>query len=497
MIICLIPEGQEPQAGLIPVLESFGYRVRIAAQPTEVAAGESELAVVQLPSQHSDAVTLLRVWRETLPAGHPILALGAWSGPDEVMPLLRAGATDYLSSPWQTRELGVRLLVLQSCTTRLTNDLLQRVAETQRLETLAALSGGLAHDFNNLLAAILGNAEVAMLDTSLSGSTRYSLEQIDRASRHAAELTRQMVTYSGRPEPGFQPISLAELVEDMVEILRASISRLSRVEFDFEPNLPAVLGEPSQLRQVVMNLLVNASEAMTPHGGVILVSARTQRRGDLARVVLEVADSGAGIPPEYQQRIFDPFFSTKRSGRGLGLAAVRSIVNSHGGAVELESEPGRGSTFRLEFPALAGGEARRSSAAESPRWRGSGLVMLIEDEAPVREAAAHLLARSGFSVLEATDGQEGASLFSRHAAALQAVILDLGLSGLAGEDLLRLIRQRRPDLCVVIWSGFDRSEIEVRTCGMGVTSIIEKPGHVRELAAVLCRSLGGLSNAVA
>jgi two-component system, cell cycle sensor histidine kinase and response regulator CckA len=493
----LIPEGQEPQAGLLPLLDSLGYRVRITTQPAGIVAGETELALVQLPSRHTDAVTLLRVWREALPPGQPILALGAWTDPEQVEPLLRGGATDYLASPWQTRELAVRLLVLRRSTKRLTQELQQRVAETQRLETLAALSGSLAHDFNNLLAAILGNAEVAMLDSSLSGSTRYSLEQIDRASRHAAELTRQMVTYSGRPEPGFQPVSLAELVEDMAEILRASISRLSQVEFDFEPNLPAVLGEPSQLRQVVMNLLVNASEAMTPHGGVILVSARTQRRGDPARVILEVADSGAGIPPEYQQRIFDPFFSTKRSGRGLGLAAVRSIVNSHGGAVEVESEPGRGSTFRLDFPALVGVEARRSGVTELPRGRGTGLVLLIEDEAPVREAAAHLLARSGFTVLEAADGQEGASLFKRHAAALQAVILDLGLSGLAGEDLLRLIRQRRSDLCVVIWSGFDRSEIEARTRGMAVTAIIEKPGHVRELAAVLCRSLDGLSNAVA
>lgn len=497
MIICLILEGPPPHPRLVSSLEGLGYRVRTASQPTEPLTADTELAVVQLPGEPAAAVSFLQVWRTALPPAHPILALGHWTGKGTVAKLLRAGATDYLPYPCQTQDLEIRLLVLRNSTVRLAQELENRVAEAQRLETLSALAGSLAHDFNNLLAAILGNAEVAMLDPSLSGSTRYSLEQIDRASRHAAELTRQMVTYSGRPEPGFQRVSLAELVRDMAEILRASISRLCRVEFDFAPRLPLLLGEPSQLRQVVMNLLVNASEAMAPSGGVIRVAVRTATRNGQRRLILEVSDSGVGIPRGHQKRIFDPFFSTKRSGRGLGLAAVQSIVSSHGGEVRIESEPGRGSTFRLEFAALAGADERRGGVVALPDPCGSGLVLLIEDESPVREAAVHLLARSGFRVLEAADGQEGAALFLRHACELQAVVLDLGLSGMAGEDLLRLIRESRTDLRVVVWSGLHPREIESRTGGLGVTAVVQKPGHLRELAAVLCRTLQGVSNAVA
>lgn len=489
MIICLFPEGQQGRAELTGLLEAEGYRVRIAALPTEPLVEETELAVVQLPPLHEDAVALVRLWREALPPGHPILALGAWREADEVVPLLEAGATDYLACPFQTHELAVRLLVLRGVTARLQEEFRRKIADAQRVDTLTALAGSLAHDFNNLLAAILGNAEVAMLDPSLSNAARYSLEQIDRASRHAAELTRQMMTYSGRGTPGFEAVSVRELVEDMGEILRASISRLCRVEYRFEPGLPMVLGDASQLRQVVMNLLINASEAMTPRGGVIRVSARTVERGGSRRVVLEVSDTGDGIPEQYRTRVFDPFFSTKRPGRGLGLAAVRSIVESHGGGVEVVSVPGQGATFRLDFPASPSAAGRTAGADAAGAGRGWGTVLLAEDEEAVREAAAHLLAHAGFRVLQAGDGQTAADLIQRHGRMMRVVVLDLDLPGLGGEKVLQVIRDSGLPLQVVIWTGYGEVEVRERTQGFEVAAVVRKPGHVRLLAAEINRVL--------
>jgi two-component system, cell cycle sensor histidine kinase and response regulator CckA len=497
MLICLFPEGEDASRTLASVLESLGFEVRVAALPTEPLIAEAELAVIQLPAQLDEAVKLLRLWRGLLPPGHPLLALGQWTGPAEIEKLLQAGASDYLTHPCETRELQTRLLVLHSATFRLNQDLLHRLADTQRVESLSALAGSLAHDFNNLLAAILGNAEVALLDPNLSDSTRYSLTQIDRASRHAAELTRQMMTFSGRPSPDFAPVQLAELVEEMTDILRASISRACQVEFRFDPELPPVLGEASQLRQVVMNLLINASEAMMPGGGVIRVIGCQSRKKGQPRVILEVRDSGTGVPVEVRHRIFDPFYSTKRPGRGLGLAAVRSIVESHGGEVSVLSHRGDGATFRLEFPGMVSAGSRRVTSISSAPATISGSVLLVEVDDSLREAASHLLARSNFQVHPAASAREAARLFHDHTCEFQAVIMDLTLGDGNAESFLRMLRTQRPGLRVVIWSGFDEIEIHNRTTGFDISAIVRKPSPVRELVSALSHVLSNPPGAVA
>lgn len=497
MLICLFPEGEDGSRTLASVLESLGFEVRVAALPNEPLIAEAELAVVQLPAQIGEAVSLLGLWRRSLPPGHPMLALGRWSGRTEIERLLQAGASDYLTHPCETRELQARLLVLHTATFRLNQDLLHRLADTQRIESLSTLAGSLAHDFNNLLAAILGNAEVALLDPNLSDSTRYSLTQIDRASRHAAELTRQMMTFSGRPSPDFAPVFLGELVEEMADILRASISRACRVEYRFDPDLPPVLGEASQLRQVVMNLLINASEAMMPGGGVIRVIGCQGRKKGQPRVTLEVRDSGAGVPVEVRHRIFDPFYSTKRPGRGLGLAAVRSIVESHGGEVSVVSHPGDGATFRLEFPGMVSSGSRRVTSISAAAATISGSVLLVEEDEALREAAAHLLARSGFQVYPAASAQEAARLFQGHTCEFQAVILDPTLGDGHAESFLRLVRGQRPDLRIVIWSGVDELEVHNRTSGFAIAAFVRKPCPVRELVSALSHVLSNPSGAVA
>lgn len=489
MIICLFPAGAKGREHLLSALDAEGYRVRIAALPTEPLVADSELAVVELPPNHDDAAALLTLWRQALPPGHPILALGRWREPHDVHPLIEAGATDYLPYPCQTQDLAVRLLVLRGSTMQLMHNLRQRIADTQRVESFTSLAGSLAHDFNNLLAAIMGNAEVAMLDQTLSQSTRYSLEQIDRASRHAAELTRQMMTYSGRGSTGFAAVQLKDLVEDMGEILRASISRSCVAEYRFEPGMPPVLGDASQLRQVVMNLLINASEAMMPHGGVIRVAGRTAATADGRRIVLEVTDSGPGIQPELRSRIFEPFFSTKRQGRGLGLAAVRSIVQAHGGEVEIHSEPGRGSTFRLLFPAAHQDLMCPASPAEGIAASLDGAVLLVEDDAAVREAAAHLLAHAGLRVFQAPDTTTALDILRRHRPLLSAAVLDLDLPGDGSLSLLREAACSGNPLRIIVWTGLAETEVDEILNGSPVEAVLRKPCHVRQLAAEVSRVL--------
>ena len=497
MVICLYPDGPDGHESLRGPLALLGCEVNVADQPTDPAVAEAELAVIQLPADFEEAQQRVRTWRQSLPPGHPLLAIGRWKDRPEVESLLQAGASDYLPHPFETHQLLTRLLVLHGATFRLTQDRQQRIADTQRVESLSALACGLAHDFNNLLAAILGNAEVALLDPNLSDSTRYSLNQIDRASRHAAELTRQMMVFSGRPSAEFEPVSLSELVSEMADILRASISRACEIQYRFEPGLPPVLAEAGQLRQVIMNLLINASEAMIPDGGLIRVTACVGRRRGQPRVILEVSDSGCGIPVESRNRIFDPFFSTKRSGRGLGLAAVRSIVESHGGEVSVTSRPGKGATFRLDFPASINSASNRVTSISSALPAVSGAVLLVEDEDALREAAAHLLARSGFQVFPAATAREASRLFHGHASDFRAVILDLDLRDGSTEPLLRLIRSMRPELPVVIWSGFDKVDVQARTSGFSVSAIVRKPCHVREIVTTLTQILSSPSDAVA
>jgi len=238
--------------------------------------------------------------------------------------------------------------------------------ETQRakLESLTTLANGIAHDFNNLLAAILGNVELALIEAGSSSSLRENLEQVQRASRHAAELIRQLLTYTGRASGEFRAVSLNELVRDMTELLRVSIGRRASFQLFFGDKLPSFSADPTQIRQIVMNLLINASEAMPEEGGVIIVRTTEKRitANEVGRylpagvvapglhIALEVQDNGCGMDAETRARIFDPFFTTKRKGRGLGLAGVMGIVRAHGGGITVESELGRGSLFRVLFP---------------------------------------------------------------------------------------------------------------------------------------------------
>jgi signal transduction histidine kinase/streptogramin lyase len=404
----------------------------------------------------------------------------------------------------------------------------ERIQQAQRLESLGVLAGGVAHDFNNLLVGVLGEASLALSDLPVGSSGRQHVERIERAALRASELTSQMLAYSGRGRFIVLPVALEDLVEEVQELLGSVIPRAITVTLDFPQHLPMVAGDPSQLRQVVMNLLTNAADAIGTRPGLIRVAAgtRTLRTGDNGTahqpgalglapgdyVWLEVRDDGVGMDADTLARIFDPFFTTKPAGRGLGLAAVQGIVRSHGGRILVTSQPEVGTTFTLLFPCarstppepprrgrispsrpVARAEARVAVSATpvtppvtSPHvavdadTREQPHVLVVDDERLVRDVARVALRRSGHLVTEVPTGEEAIATFEERPGAFALVVLDLTLPGIQGRAVMQAMREVRPDLPIVLTSGYTAEEAGDLTTAPR-TVFLQKPWRPEQL----------------
>jgi PAS domain S-box-containing protein len=386
-------------------------------------------------------------------------------------------------------------------------ELENKFQQTQKLESLGVLAGGIAHDFNNLLAAILGNASLARHQLPPGSAADESLSAIETASQRAADLTAQMLAYSGRGRFLVRPILLSDLVREMIELLSTVISKKAMLRCSFAHELPLIEGDPGQIQQVVMNLIVNASDALGDAPGTISVKtstlhatrellSRTYVDENLAEgryAVLEVSDTGEGMDAATRERVFDPFFTTKTTGRGLGLAATLGIVRGHRGAVELESEPGRGTTFRIYFP-VAESATREPSlhVVSAPPSTRQGTVLVIDDEILVLSATRQMLENAGFTVLCASGGREGISLFERHAA-IDLVLLDMTMPDMSGAEVLAELRERRRDVRVLLCSGYSESEVVDRVGRDGVYGFLQKPYSIAALLAKLEQAIGSPS----
>ena len=381
----------------------------------------------------------------------------------------------------------------------------QQVLHSQKLESLGVLAGGIAHDFNNLLTGILGNADLALADLSPVAPARESVEAIETGARRAAELCRQLLAYSGKGRFLVQPLDVMELVQEMGHLLSVSISKKVMLKYHFAKSLPAVEADATQMRQTIMNLILNASEAIGDRSGVISVTtglahcdpeylktcfvADGIQPGDF--VYLEVADTGQGMDKATQDRIFDPFFTTKFTGRGLGLAAVLGIVRGHRGAIKVYSEVGRGSTFKLLFPAAQAQAHEIASTAPSARtWKGHGQVLVVDDEETVRTLTRRMLERVGFTVLTAEDGRQAVDIFQRVTAEVDLVILDLTMPHLDGEACFHELRMIKPTVKVILSSGYNEQDVVNLFAGKGLAGFIQKPYTNDELIAKVRDVLG-------
>jgi PAS domain S-box-containing protein len=353
----------------------------------------------------------------------------------------------------------------------------------QKLESIGVLAGGIAHDFNNLLHVVLGNADLARLQLDAAAPAREYLDEVIRATQRAGELTQQLLAYSGRGAIEIRHLNLSDEVREMATLLRTAISKQATLVWELTPGLPAVTADPTQVRQVVMNLITNASDALGDSAGTITL--RTGLDGEL--VFLEVSDTGVGMDTGTLQRIFDPFFSTKFTGRGLGLAAVMGIVESHHGHIRIRSAPGEGTTFRILFPAVPDSADVGPPRVSATQWRGQGTVLVVEDEEGVREVVRRMLERLGFQVITAEDGIAALERLEAHQGAIAAVLLDLSMPRMTGQEALHEIRRLRPDVPMVLMSGYTEQEVASKLLDSvgGATGFLQKPFLPEDLTSVL------------
>ncbi|MCC6164317.1 MAG: response regulator [Acidobacteria bacterium] len=374
----------------------------------------------------------------------------------------------------------------------------ERVQQAQRLESLGVLAGGIAHDFNNLLVGVLGEASLALSDLPMASPGRQHVERIERAALRASELTSQMLAYSGGGRFIVQPVALDALVQDVRSLLEASGPRGITIAVEFTPDLPPVPGDPAQLRQVVLNLLTNAADAMRARGGTLHVAGgtcdvpagapETKPQGGAEGLApgeyvwLEVRDEGDGMDAETLARAFDPFFTTKPGGRGLGLPATQGIVRSYGGRIAVTSQPASGTTVTLRLP-TAPRPAERSIAvpAAGPPGpagpidtTGPWHVLVVDDERLVRDVARVALGRAGHTVTEVATGEDAVTAFTAAPETFSIVLLDLTLPGIQGRAVLQAMREVKPDLPIVVTSGFSAEEASDLTAGP-CTVFLQKP----------------------
>lgn len=371
----------------------------------------------------------------------------------------------------------------------------RKLQETQKLESLGVLAGGIAHDFNNLLVSILGNVGLVLVDLEPDSPVREPVEQIKVAAQRAADLTRQMLAYSGKGRFVMQRINLNSVITEITQLLHVSISKNAQLKFNLMQNLPPIEGDVTQVRQVLMNLIVNASDAIGERQGEISLATGTVNadaeylsgsfmapelpEGQYAFV--EVADDGVGMDHETQAKIFDPFFTTKFTGRGLGLAAVLGIVRGHGGAIKVYSESGQGSVFRVLFPIKDVSHEAEKAPNDTLKAKGNGTVLVIDDEEVVRNVTKRMLARLGYSPLMADDGPAGVDMYRTHKNEIVCVLLDMTMPRMSGEETLGHLKRINPDVRVLLMSGYSEQEAGTRFNGKGVAAFMQKPYTPQDL----------------
>ena len=390
-------------------------------------------------------------------------------------------------------------------------ELERRFLHLQKLESLSTLAGGIAHDFNNLLAVILGSLELALDDLSPGSSARPRIDNAIRASKRAADLIKQMLAYTGKGRYATENVNLSILVQENINLFRAAIPETTTLNLLLTHDSPSVLADANQLQQAVMNLITNAAEAIGETAGFITISTGTEiyKEKDLLKsridekpspgkfVYLEVADTGCGMDSETLHRLFEPFFTTRFFGRGLGMSAVLGIIRGHKGAIFVDSRVNKGTTIRIIFPvsetALPESVQPESTEASLPvRSEPSslkGTILIVDDQDKVINFSKEMATRSGYSVRTAADGQEAVKVFQEHADEIACVVLDLTMPRMDGTATFKALKQIRPDVKVILSSGYSEKEVAQRFTGKGLAGFIQKPYGYQRLRKELERVL--------
>jgi PAS domain S-box-containing protein len=370
----------------------------------------------------------------------------------------------------------------------------EALRQRQKLDSIGVLAGGIAHDFNNLLVGIMGGASFALDLLDGDHPARSMLEIVVRSSERAAQLTQQLLAYAGKGKTMLQPVDIPRIVRDTCELVRASVPKTVQVVLVTEPGIPILETNAAHMQQLVMNLVINAAEAIGEQPGTVTVRTSLAligaepvpnvlgyalAPGEYLRI--EVEDTGEGMDEKTQAQIFDPFFTTKFTGRGLGLAAVHGIVRSLNGAIHLSSSPGKGSRFNLLFPLRRASEP--GPLEPGRKFSPHALVLVIDDEEIVRTTAASALQRAGHEVILAHGGRTGLELFEANQTRISLVLLDMSMPEMSGNETLMHLRRKSKDIPVAVMSGYSEDEIAGKFDGLNVSDYIQKPFTSGALAA--------------
>ena len=374
----------------------------------------------------------------------------------------------------------------------------KQLLHAQKLESLGVLAGGIAHDFNNILMAIIGNADLALMRINKESPATENLHKIELAAARAADLAKQMLAYSGKGKFVVENIDINCMLEEMLHMLQVSITKKAVLRFNLHTQLPPVEADATQMHQIIMNLVINASEAIEATSGVIAITTGCmecdrnylkdvwldENLADGLYVFLEIADSGCGMDKETMARLFDPFFTTKFTGRGLGMAAVLGIVRGHKGAIKVYSELNKGTTFKILLPSSNRPAEQPVYISQAADWQGSGTVLVVDDEETVRGVGVEMLTELGFTAITANDGHEALELF-KITPEITFVILDLTMPHMDGEQCFRELKQLQPDVKVIISSGYNEQEVTQKFVGKGLAGFIQKPYRLSVLKEVV------------
>ncbi len=357
----------------------------------------------------------------------------------------------------------------------------EQLRQTQKLESLGVLAGGLAHDFNNLLTGIMGNASLALQDPENGDAVRVHMDEIIAASERAALLVGQMLAYAGKGRTMVEPLDLSQQISEIIPLIRTSVPRSVDLHLELDPGGPRVEADRSQVQQLIMNLAINAAEAIGEEPGTVTIQTSRRETNQETQAVLTVKDTGCGMDEATQGQMFDPFFTTKFTGRGLGLAAVLGIIRAHRGSISVESAPGMGTVITVTLPA-SGTPFSAEGPDDAVDVHGFGNILVADDEAMVRNLAKFALEHCGYTVELAQNGKEALDAFAARPDGFAAVILDLTMPVMAGEEALDRLRQLRADIPVLLSSGFSEEEALKRFQGKGLSGFLQKPYTATALA---------------
>ena len=440
----------------------------------------------------------------------PVILLTSQGNEQVAVDAMKAGMLDYViktpavfSGIVRIVQRGLRewaLLQEQKRAEEERQRLERHLLHLQKQESLGTMSGGIAHDFNNLLQAVLGNLELSLMKLPPDSPVCNLLNRAINAAERAAKLSGMMLAYSGKGVYSITEQNLTGLIEKNTSMLAAAISKCITFDLKLDPTMPPIMADGDQIRQVLMNLIINASEAIGNSNGSIILSTGTQefdqKTLNSSRLEeklaagryawMEVSDSGCGMDEVEKDKLFDPFFTTKFTGRGLGMSAAQGIIRAHKGAILVESSPGAGTTIRVLFPIAAGSQIVQASAAAvadhvSAGDRPASIVLIVDDEEMIREVCTAMLGALDFETVTANDGEEAIRIFRERGERINLVLLDYCMPGMDGIAVFTELRKIRPDIPVLLASGYSEEEVTERFKGLGLNGFIQKPFNLKRL----------------